>query len=381
MKILYVAPRYHTNQIPVMEGWLKNGHQVVFVSQVTNDSEDHSALTPIVLGYSGLFLFFFDIDNKIQKRTLQDDRFAVSSKRGFPPYRKLKRIISEFEPDIAILRERSVYTAMAFNICKKYHIPAILYNQSPYWDTQDVRKSRIKKWTAPFFPEIRMTPVLGVRGNGKIHYDRAYYVPFVMEPYASIQEKEHFLDDKIQVICVAGYHDRKRLPLLLDAIERLQRTYPVHLSIVGEVITENQEKYFHYIEQYISERKLCDVVTLYQNYKRRQIFEQYKKSDLFVLPSTRERASISQLEAMSCSLPVICSDTNGSACQVENDRNGYLFRDESLEDLTEKIEKAIRDRNKLVEMGQASYKMVLHQYSFEIYQKSILQILHDIKGR
>ena len=60
MKILYVAPRYHTNQIPVVEGWLKNGHQVVFVSQVTNDSEDHSALTPIVLGYSGLFLFFFD---------------------------------------------------------------------------------------------------------------------------------------------------------------------------------------------------------------------------------------------------------------------------------------------------------------------------------
>lgn len=379
MKILYVAPRYHTNQIPVVEGWIKNGHQVIFVSQVTNDREDHNVLQPIVLGYSGLFLFLLNIDNKIKKRVLQDDIFAVSSKRGFPPYQKLKKIIREFAPDAAILRERSVYTMAAYHICKRYHIPSILYNQSPYWDTADVKKNHMKKWTAPLFPAFRMTPVLGVRETGKTFDDRSYYVPFVMEPYASAEEKDHFLDGKIQVICVAGYHERKRLPLLLDAVEQLKGKYPLHLSIVGEVNTEDQEKYYHYIEQYLKQKQIDDVVTLHKNYKRQQLFEQYKKSDLFVLPSTRERASISQLEAMSCSLPIICSDTNGAACQVENGRNGYLFRDESLEDLTDKLERSMRDKNKLIEMGQAGYALVQHQYNFETYQKGILQILSDIK--
>lgn len=379
MKLLYIAPRYHTNQIPIIEGWLENGDQVVFVSQMTNDREDHTALQPIVLGYSALFTCFFKARNRLLKCTLPDEMFAFSSKKGVPPYNKLERIVKDFMPDIAILRERSVYTMVSYHICKKLHIPCVLYNQSPYWEVGNTKKDKIKKLLRFFFPDIRMTPILGFPGEGKTHDDKAYYVPFVMEPHCDSASKVHFLQNKVQMICVAGYHDRKRLPMLVEAVGRLKEKYAIHLCVVGEVNTDDQRAYYDDITKYVAERRLQDTITLYQNFGRQQVFEQYKQSDLFVLPSTRERASISQLEAMSCSLPVICSDTNGAACQVKEGINGYLFRDECQDDLTEKIEMAVRDREQLFRMGQDAYNLVCKDYSFEIYQQCISKILADMK--
>ena len=30
MKVMYVAPRYHTNQIAIMKGWIERGDKVAF---------------------------------------------------------------------------------------------------------------------------------------------------------------------------------------------------------------------------------------------------------------------------------------------------------------------------------------------------------------
>lgn len=381
MKVLYVAPRYHTNQIPIMEGWLKSRNQVMFISQMTNEREDHTVLQPIVLGYSKPFSVFFRIRNWICGCILPDEQFAFSSKKGFPPYFKLRKLVKEFMPDIAILRERSVYTMVTYQICKCFRIPCVLYNQSPYLEDASEKNSKIKKMLRICFPSVRMTPVYGLAEADKYHTPDTYYVPFVMEPHFDMEEKVHFLNNEIQIVCVAGYHERKRLPMLLEATARLKCKYLMHLSIVGEVNAPDQNAYFNFIIQYVKELGLQENVTLYQNFKREQVFEQYRKSDLFVLPSTRERASISQLEAMSCSLPVICSDTNGAACQIEEGINGYLFRDESLESLTEKIESAVQDRKRLLQMGQAAYEMVCLDYSFEAYQKNIVEIWSYVKER
>ena len=44
------------------------------------------------------------------------------------------------------------------------------------------------------------------------------------------------------------------------------------------------------------------------------------------LPSSDEPAAVSHLEAMSHSLPVICSDSNGTRCYIRQGENGYVFR-------------------------------------------------------
>jgi glycosyltransferase involved in cell wall biosynthesis len=379
LKILYVAPRYHTNQIPLIRGWLKNGHRVCFVSHFTRPGEDYRELTPIVLGYSKIFIIFMRIYSKIfiKRKNKEQKEYQLSLKLGFPPFGKVHAQMCSFRPDLVIVRERVLYNVPFYKICKKNNIPCILYNQSPLWDKPNRDDSFVKRGLLYFLPKKRITPVLGIVGEEKEKTKNSYYVPFVMEPHFSWENKVHFEKNLIHLICVGRYESRKQMFLLLDAVKDLIKKFSIQLTFVGEVISIEQKDYYKRLENKICEYGLQKNITLLQNLKRDQVFEEYRKADLFVLPSTKERASVSQLEAMSCSLPIICSDTNGSACYVEKGVNGYLFRDSDLADLKDKLYKIISKKDYLVEMGKNSYDLVNEKYQFTNYYNSIMNIAYS----
>ena len=133
MKVLYMSHRYHTNQTTIMKGWKENGHEVRFLSQYAGKVEDYTYVKPIVVGYSKFFMPFYYIYVNLLKRK---DPFAldIRLKYGLPPIFKLAGYIKEFKPDVAILRERSLYTIGMNAICKHYRIPTILYNLIPVWE-------------------------------------------------------------------------------------------------------------------------------------------------------------------------------------------------------------------------------------------------------
>ena len=99
MKFLYVAPRYHTNQMDIMQGLTQLGHEVRFISHYAAIIEDYSCVTPIVLGYSRLYRL---IDFLYVKVIHRKDPTAIVFKiqHGFPPVRKLKKLIYGFAPDL-----------------------------------------------------------------------------------------------------------------------------------------------------------------------------------------------------------------------------------------------------------------------------------------
>lgn len=382
MRVLYVAPRYHTNQIPIVKGWIQNGHEIMFISQFAGTLEDYDTLKPIILGYSastkvfiGIYRFFFCRKEKSPKK-----EFDLKIKIGLPPVKKAKKYMDDFEPDVVIVRERSLYNIPFILLCRKKKIPCILYNQSPLWDKPGRDQGWKKKILLPLFPAVRMTPVKGIANNGNEKTKGAVFVPFVIEKHFAPEEKQHFVDDKINILCVGRYEQRKNLFLLLDVVKSLIDKYEIHLVIAGEMIDTNQHEYYAALKQKVTEYRLTEKVTLLQNLNIKQIYEVYRKSDLFVLPSTRERASIAQLEAMSCSLPVICSNTNGSACYVEDGINGKLFADNSENDLAEKMEWFLSDKERLLKAGQKSYQAVCTNYQFPNYYVSILKIIGKIKN-
>ena len=116
-------------------------------------------------------------------------------------------------------------------------------------------------------------------------------------------------------------------------------------------------------------------MTLLANLNRQQVAEQYRKADLFVIPSTREPASISQLEAMAFSLPVVCGDKNGTACYVENGVNGWQFRDNQKASLKEVLDKMVGSPEQLQKMGQESYRLIQEKYQIENYLEGIETLL------
>lgn len=378
MRFLYIAPRYHTNQIPIMKGLTENGHEVCFISHYAGKIEDYTYVTPVVAGYSRLFLIFEKLYVKLRKN---DSRAGdMKLKAGFPPAGKIRRLTKEFGPDVIIIRERSVYSIFAYLSVKGCNCPKILYNQSPYYE-KEIKNDLPHRLVKALLPKVRMTPVLGRKDEKAVIEEGSVFVPFVMEPELSPLQKIWFDNDKIHLFCVGKYEKRKNIRMLVEVFSVLADKYPVELTVAGECVSEFQIKYRQELLDFLKQHKLEDRVKLMKNLSREQMREQYMRTDLFVLPSTKEPASISQLEAMAFSLPVICSDTNGSACYVKDGKNGRLFKDNSGQELLQAVEELTVNRDMLMKMGEESYRIIQEECSFQKYYEGILSCMGMEKKR
>lgn len=378
MHILYVAPRYHTNQIPIMEGWLAHGDEVLFLAQYAGRTEDYTVLHPVVLGYGPFYRILEKAWLAFGKK--KENAADIRLKYGSPAMKKLKRMMKEFEPDIVITRERSVYSIAVTLLCRILGYPVVLYNQSPLWE-DEIKTDPAHRLIRLLTPRYRITPVytLGRSTEGKVKDPDAYYLPFLMKPRLAPQDREYFWQGRINLFTIGKYQKRKNHRMLVEIIQELRSTYPVHLWIAGEISNAFHEAYYQELEAYINECGLEECVELKVNLKMDEICALYAKTDLFVLASTAEPAAVSHLEAMSFSIPVISGEDNGTACYIEEGRNGYICRDNDREDFRDKIEAILSDREELKRMGKESYKLVLEKHQFDSYYDQIAKILSKMK--
>lgn len=374
MKVIYMSHRYHTNQTTIMKGWKEAGHEVRFLSQYAGKIEDYTYVHPIIVGYAWLFRVFDYIYIHFIKRK---DPFAIDMKLkfGIPPMFKLARYIKEFKPDIAILRERSMYTICMNAICKHYKIPTILYNLSPVWDRpkkMDLAHKIVWKLT----PEYRITPtdLVGIDYSGLVRDEKGYWAPFLMEPKVAPNERTYFAKEKINVFCIGKYQERKNHQMMIEVIEELLPNYDLHLTIAGEISNHFHEEYYEKISRYVKEHNLEKHITFFVNLSQEKVYEEYKKADVYVVPSTGEPASITVIEAMAFSIPAISGSDNGTASYIVFGKTGYVFEDNNKKDLKDKLEKIICDKENLVKMGAAGYQHIKDCFQFKNYFEKIEMI-------
>lgn len=374
MKVLYMSHRYHTNQNTIMKGWKEHGDEVCFLSQYAGKIEDYTYVKPTVVGYSPLFMLFYKLYvNVLAKKN--PAAMDIRLKIGIPPIFKLRRIIREFDPDLVIMRERSVYTICMTAICRFYKYPVILYVMNPVWEKQ--KKDLAHRIVWKLVPKYRLTPsmVVGLDYTGKEKDKCAFFAPYLMEPQLPPEEKQYMENGRIRILEVGKYEERKNHKMMVHAFERMAGKYPADLTIVGEVSNDFHRKYYAELKEYIDSHGLSGRVTLKSNLKKADMMEEYKNADLFVLPSTGEPGSVTNLEGMAFSIPVICGEDNGTACYIKQGKTGYVFRDNDEDDLVEKMESIVGNSEVLKEMGKNAYRHVKKHFQFDSYYRSVERIM------
>lgn len=375
MKVLYMLHRYHTNQISIMKGWVENGHELCILSQYSGKIEDYTYVKPTVIGYSLIYRFFDYLWVKIIRRK---DPFAMNLriKIGFPPLFKCAKYIRKFNPDVVIIRERSVYTIFVTAICRFFGYPSILFDLSPLWDKR-IKTDLPHRIVHRLTPKLRITPVKlrGIDFSGLIEMPYSYFAPFLAAPMIPPEEKQYFTDGRINIMSVGKYQERKNHILLLEAIKALLPKYQIHLTIAGEVSDNFHREYYKMIVNYLKEHQLEANVTLHLNLNRDEMNLLYRNTDLHIQPSSEEPAGSTITEAMSFSVPVISGSDNGTASYITPGVSGEVFNDRDKDDLINKIEAIISDRNNIPRMGKAAYESILENHQFENYFQVIKLIL------
>jgi len=129
-------------------------------------------------------------------------------------------------------------------------------------------------------------------------------------------------------------HERKGQDILIMALHNIiykLNIRNIQLCFVGE--GESRA----YIEQMISNLNLQNYITLAGNKNREWIYDHLTNYDLFVQPSRYEGFGLSVAEAMAAKLPVIASNIEGLTEILKNGEYGFIFENENVDDLVEKI--------------------------------------------
>ena len=147
--------------------------------------------------------------------------------------------------------------------------------------------------------------------------------------------------DAFVLVSVGEIIKNKNHSIVIDAIERLNSNRIWYL-LCGE--GNLQSEYIKKISNFKYNKQI-----LFLGF-RKDIADILNASDVFVFPSIREGLSVSLMEAMACGKPCIVSDIRGNHDLIQNDKGGYLVK-QNCEEYVESIQRLLNDPQKRDSFG------------------------------
>ena len=173
-------------------------------------------------------------------------------------------------------------------------------------------------------------------------------------------------------ILVVGRISKQKNPLaLLQAVNCLKNEISnFHIDWYGRV----DDEIFMQCEAYITNYQLGDFFSFHK--PTYDIVCEYQQSDFFCLPSLYEGFPNVICEAMSCGLPILCSDVCDNPLLVENGKNGFLFNPHDVEDMANKIKSVLTlSTRELQEMQTYSRKIAEEKFSVESFINNYVKLI------
>lgn len=143
----------------------------------------------------------------------------------------------------------------------------------------------------------------------------------------------------------------KKVDLLIEACEKVRkRGFNIELVIIGDGPEKNN------LQELSKKFEKLKTSFLGGIHDYISLGKELIISDLYVLAGI---GGLSINDAMCFGLPVICSECDGTEAELVKDGyNGYIFENDSLEDLEKKIILVLKDEEKRKAMGLASLEII-----------------------
>ncbi len=182
----------------------------------------------------------------------------------------------------------------------------------------------------------------------------------------------------VVVLTTIGFNIRiKGFDILVKSIQSLMDSNRLKNDIIVLVIgiSENSED-SNSLRQLIAEaglnRKIMSLGI------RNDINDILNISDIYLQPSRTEGLSLSIMEALNYSLPVIGTRVGGIPEIVHEGENGYLFEKENVEELADRIEILVNNREVREMMGRKS-KVISSRFTLADGVEKLASIYHRTK--
>lgn len=179
--------------------------------------------------------------------------------------------------------------------------------------------------------------------------------------------------DKIVIGLVASIEKRKGHDLLLKAVYNLPLEIKEKIQIVcvGSSKDAKTNDWLQALIQQYGEGRVCCF-----SYQDPEPF--YKVFDIFVLPSRLEGFPLVLIEAMLSGCCVIRSNTEGASEQIDSGKNGFIFENEDIEQLTDVLKRVIQDASLRHNVAKAGKEKALAEFTSEVMAKKTIAVYNKV---
>ena len=176
----------------------------------------------------------------------------------------------------------------------------------------------------------------------------------------------------LKIVSLGRISAQKNVLEYIKAVDIVKRRgLDIKVTWYGD--TDNAE-YDNECRGLIEERNLMDVFKFH--HAQKNVLQLYQEADVFCLPSLCEGFPNVVCEAMSCGMPILCSNICDNPLIVGDGDNGILFSPESAEYIAEAIIKFINlPEDKKTQMGIRSRELALEKFSSDVFIKKYIDLI------
>ena len=344
MKICYLADINSAHTHKFLNYFVKKGYDIHVISLGKGE-------------YNGVKVHSLDIEDNVMKGKSEKGKVGYLKK-----IKKVKELINEIKPDILHAHYASSYGLLGalanyhpyiisvwgsdvyvFPIKSPIHKMIIRYNlkKADYiLSTSNVMKKETEKYTNK---EIKVTP-FGVDINK--------FYPNKVE------------SDEIIIGTIKTLEEKYGVQYLVKAFKQVKeenKDLDIKLRIGGKGSQED------YLKNLCRELNIENDVTFLGFVKPDDVIKEFQRFDISVFPSTLDSESfgVAAVESEACGTPVIVSNVGGLMESTKPNETSLVVEKKSVEDLAEKLNILVRDKDLRIKMGKAARKFVEDNYSLE----------------
>ena len=168
--------------------------------------------------------------------------------------------------------------------------------------------------------------------------------------------------DKFKVIFVGSNWARKGLQYLLTAWKKFVEEYP---DADSELVVAGTDAKFTGLEDNVRVGWVKDLT------------EELRTSSLFMLPTLEDGCPLATYEAMACGIPVVVSNTTGTAQHIREGYNGFIISPANTQEIYDKLVYFYENRSETKRMGRNA-RLMAEAFPWERHEQGYLKFIKSI---
>lgn len=343
------------------EGLFKNFNNWLSGIKETSDYSEGN-LRVIYFGYISLPRPFFES---------ADNTFI-----NFFFYNKLKKLITEQNPDLIYCNWIRPWAPVTAGITKELNIPFVIDHHEDIPTLKKLFPDKASQFLQVFKSADKIIVHSGLNKKQLVDEkltEREIKVIHLGQNFdVSITEK-YFDNNNLRLICVSHLTEkRKNIDVLIKAVSLLDKKIDFELTVIGDGVFKNE--YMDLATSIGQKEKVFFKGAL----SHEDIGAELDVSDIFILPSFPEAFGIVMTEALAKGVPVISCHGNGGAEELK--ALGYpviLVPPENENELAKAIEDLSNNRSEMKEMSEKGKIIVSDNFTWDMNGISTYKFLDN----